>query len=192
VFAGQFKPGPGAKPAIGSVGQVEYVEEDRVELVVNDDGPGQVELKSVINELKTVNYELHGCCSRVESYYIGTPLRGGSIFRSSFRRRLVRLVPLCCWSFTRYLCLSGTQGARNESDSPTHLSGYIRPCALLFDHRPLLSCHPLNLLILYSVPILIPTTFMAYYKLHGGGENRVTNRFVLGNYQNSSSLPHTL
>ena len=25
---------------------------------------------------------------------------------------------------------------------------------------------------LYSIPILFPTTFMAYYKLHGGGENR--------------------
>ena len=67
MFTGQFKPGPGTKPAIGSVGQVEYVEEDRVELVVNDDGQ-KVELKGVINELKTVNYELHRRCLRVESY----------------------------------------------------------------------------------------------------------------------------
>ena len=90
MFTGQFKPGPGAKPAIGSVGQVEYVEEDRVELVVNSDG--QVELKSVINELKTVNYELYGrflVSNLTSSYYIGTPLRGGSVFRSSFRRCLV-------------------------------------------------------------------------------------------------------
>jgi hypothetical protein len=31
---GQFKPAGGAKPHIGSVGRVEYVQEDRVEMVV--------------------------------------------------------------------------------------------------------------------------------------------------------------
>ena len=54
VFAGQFKPGPEANPAIGSVGQVEYVDEDRVELVVNDSGQKK-EVKNVIEELKKVN-----------------------------------------------------------------------------------------------------------------------------------------
>lgn len=48
--AGQFKPGPDAQPAIGTVGQIEYVEEDRVELVVNDQGM-KVELKEIIQEL---------------------------------------------------------------------------------------------------------------------------------------------
>jgi hypothetical protein len=54
VFTGQFKPGPEANAAIGSVGQVEYVDEDRVELVVNDNGRKK-EVKNVIEELKKVN-----------------------------------------------------------------------------------------------------------------------------------------
>jgi hypothetical protein len=58
MCTGQFKPGPGATPTIGSIGAVEYVEEDRVELVVNDKGQ-KVELKEAINELKTVTYKLY-------------------------------------------------------------------------------------------------------------------------------------
>jgi hypothetical protein len=51
--AGQFKPVGTAKPTIGSVGNVERVEEDRVEVLVNDQGSG-IELKNVIDELKNV------------------------------------------------------------------------------------------------------------------------------------------
>jgi hypothetical protein len=51
--SGQFKPRPSAKPSIGLVGEVEYVEEDRVEIVVNDKGQNE-EIKNVIKELKSV------------------------------------------------------------------------------------------------------------------------------------------
>jgi hypothetical protein len=57
VIAGQFKAGQGANPAIGLVGVVEYVEEDRVEVVVNDNGQ-KAELKDVVKELKKVTYWL--------------------------------------------------------------------------------------------------------------------------------------
>ena len=53
VYAGQFRPGPGANPTIGAHGQVEYVEEDRVEIVVNDKGQNR-ELKDAVEELKKV------------------------------------------------------------------------------------------------------------------------------------------
>ncbi|KAK0235303.1 GTP cyclohydrolase 1 type 2/Nif3 [Armillaria nabsnona] len=50
---GQFRPGPGADPTLGAVGQLGRVEEDRVEIVVND---GSKELVStVIQELKKVH-----------------------------------------------------------------------------------------------------------------------------------------
>ncbi|ETW74678.1 hypothetical protein HETIRDRAFT_482450 [Heterobasidion irregulare TC 32-1] len=52
---GQFKPALGANPAIGSVGNLEFVEEDRVELVVNDKGGEHLELKKTITELKSVH-----------------------------------------------------------------------------------------------------------------------------------------
>jgi hypothetical protein len=51
---GQFKPGPGTQPAIGTLGELEYVEEDRVEVVVNDKG-GRDEVKNAIRELKAVS-----------------------------------------------------------------------------------------------------------------------------------------
>ncbi|EAU91198.2 hypothetical protein CC1G_06833 [Coprinopsis cinerea okayama7 len=51
---GQFKPVGDANPTIGSVGQVESVEEDRVEVVVNDQGQ-QEEIKTAIEELKKVH-----------------------------------------------------------------------------------------------------------------------------------------
>ncbi|SJL09349.1 uncharacterized protein ARMOST_12727 [Armillaria ostoyae] len=50
---GQFRPGPGADPTLGPVGQLGRVEEDRVEIVVND---GSKELVSkAIQELKKVH-----------------------------------------------------------------------------------------------------------------------------------------
>jgi hypothetical protein len=52
-YAGQFKPVGGANPTIGTTGTVEYVEEDRVEVLVNDKGEN-TELKNVIEELKKV------------------------------------------------------------------------------------------------------------------------------------------
>jgi hypothetical protein len=51
--AGQFKPVGGANPTIGALGTVEYVEEDKVEVLVNDKG-ATVELKNAIEELKKV------------------------------------------------------------------------------------------------------------------------------------------
>ena len=47
-------PGPEAKPAIGDVGKIQFVEEDRVEIVVNDNGGDNTELKSILKELKEV------------------------------------------------------------------------------------------------------------------------------------------
>lgn len=42
-----------ANPAIGKVGQLEFVDEDRVELVVNDKGEHE-EIKQAIKEIKNV------------------------------------------------------------------------------------------------------------------------------------------
>ncbi|KAF8952194.1 hypothetical protein BDZ97DRAFT_1931144 [Flammula alnicola] len=51
---GQFMPKASANPVIGAVGQLEFVEEDRVELVVNDKGEHE-ELRRAIKELKNVH-----------------------------------------------------------------------------------------------------------------------------------------
>ena len=51
---GQFRPGPEAHPVIGKPGELEFVEENRVEVVVNDKG-GNEEIKSAIAELKAVS-----------------------------------------------------------------------------------------------------------------------------------------
>ncbi|EGO00575.1 hypothetical protein SERLA73DRAFT_133500 [Serpula lacrymans var. lacrymans S7.3] len=51
---GQFKPGPEANPTIGSRGTLEFVEEDRVEVLVNDKGE-RAELSAAIKELKAVH-----------------------------------------------------------------------------------------------------------------------------------------
>ncbi|KAF8655625.1 hypothetical protein AX16_002979 [Volvariella volvacea WC 439] len=48
---GQFKPCSGANPTIGEAGRLEYVEEDKVELVVNDEGENKA-LKEAIRSLK--------------------------------------------------------------------------------------------------------------------------------------------
>ncbi|KAJ7260567.1 GTP cyclohydrolase 1 type 2/Nif3 [Mycena rebaudengoi] len=51
---GQFKPSEGAKPAIGSPGTLEFVEEDRVEILVNDSSDRE-EVRAIIRELKKVH-----------------------------------------------------------------------------------------------------------------------------------------
>ncbi|KAG2074817.1 hypothetical protein BDR04DRAFT_1133654 [Suillus decipiens] len=51
---GQFKPGPGAQPLTGEPGKLEHVDEDRVEIMVNDQGD-KVQLKDAINHLKAVH-----------------------------------------------------------------------------------------------------------------------------------------
>lgn len=53
IVIGQFSPIIGAKPAIGSVGQLNHVEEHRVEFVVIDKGE-KAEIKAVIESLKLV------------------------------------------------------------------------------------------------------------------------------------------
>jgi hypothetical protein len=47
-------PGPEARPTIGQPGELEFVDEDRVEVIVNDKGQRE-EIKKVIKELKTVS-----------------------------------------------------------------------------------------------------------------------------------------
>ncbi|KAF8624493.1 hypothetical protein AX17_007121 [Amanita inopinata Kibby_2008] len=51
---GQFKPISGAKPSIGKIGQLEFVEEDKVEVLVNDKGEKE-ELGRAIEELKKIH-----------------------------------------------------------------------------------------------------------------------------------------
>ncbi|TFK50865.1 hypothetical protein OE88DRAFT_1712778 [Heliocybe sulcata] len=48
---GQFKPTAEANPTIGKPGELEFVEEDRIELVVNDQGKN-MEIKEAISALK--------------------------------------------------------------------------------------------------------------------------------------------
>jgi hypothetical protein len=50
---GQFRPGPEANPHVGTPGDLEYVEEDRVEVLVNDKGLNE-EVQGAIKELKAV------------------------------------------------------------------------------------------------------------------------------------------
>ncbi|PPQ78987.1 hypothetical protein CVT25_002271 [Psilocybe cyanescens] len=52
---GQFRPKQSANPTIGAPGQLEFVEEDRVELVVSDMTGEREELKKAIKELKTIH-----------------------------------------------------------------------------------------------------------------------------------------
>ncbi|KAM6502587.1 GTP cyclohydrolase 1 type 2/Nif3 [Amanita muscaria] len=51
---GQFKPSTAANPVIGESGELEFVKEDRVELVVHDKGEKE-ELRKAIAELKKVH-----------------------------------------------------------------------------------------------------------------------------------------
>ena len=50
---GQFLPGSLANPAIGKPGQLEFVEEDRVEVLVSDKGKNE-EIRHAVEELKRV------------------------------------------------------------------------------------------------------------------------------------------
>lgn len=50
---GQFKPTGAANPAIGEVGKLESVEEDRVEVLVVDEGE-EKEIRGAVEELKKV------------------------------------------------------------------------------------------------------------------------------------------
>lgn len=60
---GQFTPLPGANPAVGSVGTQEFVEEDRVEVLVRSGSPvgagdaaaQSLQIKDVLEELKKVH-----------------------------------------------------------------------------------------------------------------------------------------
>lgn len=54
---GQFRPGPEANPVIGKRGELEFVEEHRVEMVVDDKG-GNEEIRNVIQELKAVRLRI--------------------------------------------------------------------------------------------------------------------------------------
>ncbi len=47
---GRFKPGPGAHPAIGEIGKLEEVEEERVDVICQEDV-----LKNVITAIKKVH-----------------------------------------------------------------------------------------------------------------------------------------
>lgn len=75
---GQFLPGADAKPTIGQVGNVEFVEEDRVEFVVNDRGDKST-LRCVVDELKKVRPDVLSddfSCS-ANFVIIGPPVRRG-------------------------------------------------------------------------------------------------------------------
>ncbi|PFH52208.1 hypothetical protein AMATHDRAFT_140662 [Amanita thiersii Skay4041] len=51
---GQFRPLAGSNPFLGKTSELEYVEEDRVELLVSDKG-GKEEIRKSIEELKKVH-----------------------------------------------------------------------------------------------------------------------------------------
>ena len=51
---GQFMPVGAAKPVIGGVGSLEFVDEYRVETIVNDDSKRNEGIKEIIAELKQV------------------------------------------------------------------------------------------------------------------------------------------
>lgn len=69
-------PKQSANPTIGEIGQLEFVEEDRVELVVNDKGKHE-ELKCAITELKNVRVEYSWALSDVR---FGRPNVDGRCF----------------------------------------------------------------------------------------------------------------
>ncbi|VDC02790.1 unnamed protein product [Peniophora sp. CBMAI 1063] len=52
---GQFKPVGAANPAIGEVGQLEHIEEHRVEISVRDSANDHQGIKDIISELKKVH-----------------------------------------------------------------------------------------------------------------------------------------
>ena len=69
-------PGPEARPAIGQPGELEFVDEDRVEVIVNDKGQRE-EIKKAIKELKTVSIlfiTIHCCWSSFRFCIGGTPI----------------------------------------------------------------------------------------------------------------------
>ena len=51
---GQFRPTEGANPAIGKVGELEFVDEHRVELLVTDEGKNE-QIKGAVKILKEVS-----------------------------------------------------------------------------------------------------------------------------------------
>jgi hypothetical protein len=54
---GQFKPGHETNPAIGTRGELEFVEENRVEVMIIDKGENE-EVRNAIKELKAVRHNI--------------------------------------------------------------------------------------------------------------------------------------
>ena len=80
---GQFRPGPEANPTIGKPGELEFVEEDRVEVVVHDNGSND-EIKQAIQELKNVRTRSRPPKSTIRCIpHTGTSVRGGCVRRIS-------------------------------------------------------------------------------------------------------------
>lgn len=99
---GQFRPGPEANPTIGTRGELEFVEENRVEVVVDDKGANE-EVRNVITELKSVR--THFSCIRT-----CTLDRAFTHVGASLRRSRIRCVPtrgfLACCNANKPLILS--------------------------------------------------------------------------------------
>lgn len=77
---GQFMPCSTARPALGHPGKLQFVEEDRVEVVVNDQGGSNFQLKGILKELKEVG---------ILVYFRATvPINNNVI---DFRRRSIRM-----------------------------------------------------------------------------------------------------
>lgn len=51
---GQFKPANGSNPTIGSIGNLQHVTEDRVEIMLIDRAGGGQIVRDVLKELKSV------------------------------------------------------------------------------------------------------------------------------------------
>lgn len=69
VSLGQFLACDGAKPAIGAVGELERVDEDKVEVVVRDAGES-VEIREAISTLKEVCSEVNSFLSELNLYVL--------------------------------------------------------------------------------------------------------------------------
>src|SRR5215470_12217046 len=72
---GQFLPLGGSNPVIGKVGELELVEEDRVEVLVNDVEDKRHIMKAV-EEMKKVSHDLYSISKALNTtFWKGTSLR---------------------------------------------------------------------------------------------------------------------
>lgn len=90
---GQFKPIDGADPTIGSVGVLEQVEEDRVEITLIDNEKAGKTVLNVVNELKSVSHSKFYIMFLPSLMSLGASVRRGRIWCVQSGRFLVNSLP---------------------------------------------------------------------------------------------------